>query len=106
MPKMFIVFAILGMSSYAQELTVTQVSKLKNYNHSLWGKIRHQRLLKQIAIVQKDEAYLLAKRVCQSEPYGAKLSVRAKRLFYTVRTDRGDIKIDALDGEIMKECTK
>jgi uncharacterized membrane protein YkoI len=103
MRKILLILAVLGVSN-AQELTPSQVNKLKNYNHSLSGKMRYKRLLKRMAVIKKDKAYEMAEKACQSKPYSLKLSVRANRLFYTIQTDKGSMKIDTLDGQIMQNC--
>jgi uncharacterized membrane protein YkoI len=105
MRKILLILAVLGVSN-AQELTPSQVSKLRNYNHSLSGKMRYKRLLKRMAIIKKDKAYEMAEEACQSEPYSLTLSVRANRLVYTIKTDKGSMKIDALDAQVMKKCEK
>ena len=105
MQKALLMVALLG-TTYAQELTPTQASKLKNYSHSLSGKIRHKRLLRRTAVITKKHAHEMAKDECDSEAYASKLSVRSNRLFYTLYTDEGRVKIDALDGEIMQKCTQ
>lgn len=105
MYKILLVLAVLGVSN-AQELTPSQASKLRNYNHSLSGKIRHKRLLQRVAVIKKEEAYKIAKEACSAEVYSSKLSVRSNRLFYTIYTDACIIKIDALDGEIMEKYKK
>ena len=105
MQKLLLILAVLGVSN-AQELTPSQASKLKNYNHSLSGKMRYKRLLQRTAVIKKDEAYEMAEKECDSEAYFSKLSVRSNRLFYTIYTDKCTIKIDALDGEIMENCKK
>jgi uncharacterized membrane protein YkoI len=103
MRKILLILVVLGVSN-AQELTPSQVSKLKNYNHSLSGKMRYKRLLKRMAVIKKDKAYEMAEKACQSKPYSLKLSVRSNRLFYTIQPDKGSMKIDALDGQIMQKC--
>jgi hypothetical protein len=105
MQKILLIVAIVGVN-YAQELTSTEANKLRNYNHSLSGKIRHKRLLERTAIVTKEEAYRVAKEACESQVNFSKLSVRSNRLFYTLYTDKGMIKIDALDNKIMEECKR
>jgi len=103
MQKIILMVAIVGLCN-AQELTPSQASKLRNYNHSLSGKMRHKRLLERTALIKKDKAYELAEEECKSEPYSSKLFVRSNRLIYTIYTDNGSIQIDALDGEIMQKC--
>ena len=104
MQKALLMVTLLG-TTHAQELTPTQVSKLRNYSHSLSGKIRHKRLLRKTAVITKKQAHEMAKDGCDSEVYSSKLSVHSNRLFYTLYTDEGHVKIDALDGEIMQKCT-
>ena len=103
MQKILLVFALLVVSN-AQELTPNQASKLRNYNHSLSGKMRYRNLLQRTAVIKKDKAYKMAKEECKSEAYSSKLAVRSNRLFYTFYTDTGTVKIDALDGKIMQKC--
>jgi len=103
MQKILWIVALLTLGN-AQELTPAQASKLRNYDHSLSGKIRYKRLLQQTALISKQRAYEVAEQECKAKPYKAKLQVRFNRLFYTVYTDSGYIKIDALDGEIMQKC--
>ena len=102
---MLLILAVLGVSN-AQELTPSQASKLRNYNHSLSGKMRYKRLLQRTALVKKEKAHEMAEEECKSEVYYSKLSVHNNRLFYTIETDKCTIKIDALDGEIMENITK
>ena len=105
MQKLLLIVALLGGAS-AQELTPSQASKLRNYNHSLLGKIRYKRLLQSTAQISKDKAFEIAKEVCKSEVYFSKLQVRLNRLFYILKTNKGSVKIDALDGQIMEGCIK
>jgi hypothetical protein len=103
MQKIVLIIAMFGLVN-AQELTPSEVSSLRNYSHSLSGKLRHQRLLQRTAVIKKDTVYTLVKEECKCEPYLIKLSVRSNRLFYTVYSEQGSMKIDALDGEIMQKC--
>ena len=105
MSKILLVLALFVMG-HAQELTPTQASKLKNYNHSLSGKMRYKKLLQKTAIIDKDKAYSIASEECKSEVYFSKLSVRSMRLFYTLYSHGGRVKIDALDGKIIQRCTQ
>jgi uncharacterized membrane protein YkoI len=105
MQKTLLVFALF-LTSHAQELTPSQVNKLHNYNHSLSGKMRHKRLLKKTAIVTKINAKKIAKKECDSEVYSSKLSLCSNRLIYTLYTEKGFVKIDALDGKLMQKCIK
>ena len=61
MSKILLVLALFVMG-HAQELTPTQASKLKNYNHSLSGKMRYKKLLQKTAIINKDKAYSMCYR--------------------------------------------
>jgi uncharacterized membrane protein YkoI len=103
MQKILLTLALLGVSN-AQTLTLSEVSKLRNYGHSISAKMRYKRLLQKTAIIKKDEAYTLAEKVCQSDVSSAKLLVHANRLFYLLKTEKGTVKIDALDAEIIEKC--
>ena len=87
---------------YAQELTVSQLSKTRNYNHSFSGKIRYQRRLKKMTKITKEEAKKIAKEHCKEELHFSKLAVRHKRLFYKFNSDECQVKIDALDGSVVE----
>ena len=105
MQKLLLIVALLGGVS-AQKLTPSEASKLQNYNHSLSGKIRFKRLLQRTAKISKDKALAMAEEECKSEVYFSKLQVKSNRLFYTLKTDNGTLKIDALDGQIMEGCVE
>jgi hypothetical protein len=104
MQKLLLIIAILGTIE-GKELTIEQVSKLRSYNHSISGKMRHKRLLQRTAVVTQDRAYALAQKECCSEVSFGKLRVHSNRLFYWIKTDNGSIKIDALDAQIMERCS-
>ncbi len=86
---------------YTQKLTVSQLSKTRNYNHSISGKIRYQRRLKKMVKITKEEAKKIAKEHCKEELHFSKLAVRHKRLFYKFSSKNCYIKIDALDGSVV-----
>ncbi len=86
----------------AQELTLSQLAKTRNYNHSVSGKIRYQQRLQKMTKISKEEAEKLAKEQCKEEMHFSKLSVRHKRLFYRFSSKNCYIKIDALDGSLVE----
>lgn len=103
MQKSLLIFVILGVGN-TQELTPSQASKLRSYNHSLLAKMRYQKLLQRTALISKKQANRVAEEACKSEVYFSKLKVGSNRLFYILKTNNGMVKIDALDGQIMQEC--
>jgi uncharacterized membrane protein YkoI len=105
MQKSLWIFVILGVGN-TQELTPSQASKLRSYNHSLFAKMRYQKLLQRTALISKKQANRVAEEECKSEVYFSKLQVKSNRLFYTLKTDNGTLKIDALDGQIMEGCVE
>ena len=87
---------------YAQDLTISQLAKTRNYNHSVSGKIRYQQRLKKMVKITKEEAKKIAKEHCKEELHFSKLAVRHKRLFYKFSSKNCYIKIDALDGSVVE----
>ena len=100
-PISLLLVVALGVLN-AQELTVSQLAKTRNYSHSLSGKIRYQHRLKKMVKLTKKEAKKIAKEHCKEEVYFSKLAVRHKRLFYKFSSKNCQIKIDALDASLVE----
>jgi hypothetical protein len=102
--KILLLVALLLSTFHAQELTPSQVSKIRNYRHSLSGKLRYQQRLKHIATIKSDKVEQLTKEACHGESMEhSKLKYHNARLFYVVYTASCYVKIDALDGSIMEK---
>jgi len=86
----------------AQPLTIEQMATLQNYSHSLSGKLRYKKRLKKIANLDKREAFKRAKAVCKEDIQQSKLMKHSDRIFYKISTETCSIRIDALDGSIIK----
>lgn len=103
MRHILITVLLLG-TLHSEELTIEQIAKARNFNHSLSGKLRHKRLLKKMAKVSEKEAVEMAKKSCATkEVEFTKLSIRGARLFYLIETQKCTLKIDALDGSLMEK---
>ena len=100
-PISLLLVVVLGVLN-AQELTVSQLAKTRNYNHSFSGKLRYQQRLQKMTKITKEQAEKLAQEQCKEEMHFSKLSVRHKRLFYRFSSKNCYIKIDALDGSVVE----
>jgi len=102
-------FMLISMASgliFAQPLSIEQMSKLRNYNHTFSGKLRHKRALQKIATVKEEEAKEIALNACNQEKKSIesiKLAHHSDRIFYRISMDGCKLKIDALDGSIISK---
>ena len=101
--KRLLSITLLLSALQAQELTLSEISKVRNYSHSLSGKLRYKQRLKKMANIKQDRAYSIANSFCKGEITHSKIKYRASRIFYVVSTKNCMVKIDALDGSIMEK---
>jgi hypothetical protein len=101
--KRLLSITLLLSTFQAQELTPSQMSKIRNYSHSFSGKLRYQQRLKHIATIKLDKAEQLAKEACRESIEYSKLRYHDSRLFYVIYMSNCYVKIDALDGSIMEK---
>ncbi len=102
MKNLLLITVLLG-SIEAQELTIEQVSKLRNYNHSMSGKFRHKRALIRMANISKEKSQEITQNETNESVKYSKLRDHNRRLFYSIQTSSYRIKIDALDGSIISK---
>ena len=102
MRSLWILFMSLS-SVWAQTLTIDQQIRLKTYNHK--PSLHHtvEKRMKEMAKISAKDALLLAKAYCAEKNPTIRLTHQDAYLFYRIAEGSCDLKINALDGTLIKK---
>lgn len=99
--KSLLILSIISCAVLAQTLTIDQQVRLKTYNHKPSLKNTVKKRMKSMAKITQDEAYLIARTKCQEGEITLNLNHYKQYLFYEIKNNTCNLKINALDGSLI-----
>ncbi len=103
MKRFFFLAALTPWLWAGAQLSSAQMGELNRYNHRASIGFADKAALKRFARIDRDEALAIARKMCGvRHPGHITLKRRGRTLYYYLHTPEGPIKINALDGSVIR----